>query len=67
MISFLWKLRLSLDITKLINVWTDMNDSKTKIDDLDVGKLKTIPINVKKLSAVVSRKVVKKTVQQTKY
>lgn len=43
-----------------------MNDSKTKIDDLDVGKLKTIPINVKKLSAVVSRKVVKKTVQQTK-
>ena len=67
MISFLWKLRLSLDITKLINVWTDMNDSKTKIDDLDVGKLKTIPINVKKLSTVVSRKVVKKTVQQTKY
>ena len=67
MISFLWKLRLSLDITKLINVWTDMNDSKTKIDDLDVGKLKTIPINVKKLSAVVSRKVVKKTVQRTKY
>ena len=38
-----------------------MNNSKTKIDDLDVGKLKTILIDLKKLSDVVDSQVVKNT------
>ena len=32
-----------LDINKLINVSTSFNDSKAKVDDLDVGKVKTVP------------------------
>ena len=39
-----------------------MNNLKTKVDDLDVGELKTAPIDLKKLSDVVSKEVVKKTV-----
>ena len=30
-----------IDINKLVNVPTSLNDLKTKINDLDVGKLKT--------------------------
>ena len=33
-----------LDINKHVNVSTSLNNSKTKVDDLDVGKLKTLPI-----------------------
>ena len=36
-----------------------MNNLKTKVDDLDVDKLKTVPINLKKLSDVVKKEVVK--------
>ena len=32
---------------------------KTKIDDLDVGKLKTVRVDFKKLSDVVDKEVVK--------
>ena len=42
------------------NVTTSLNNLKTKIDDLDVGKLKTVPIDLKKLSDVVDN-VVKNT------
>ena len=38
-----------------------MNKLKTKVNDLDVDKLKTVPINLKKLNDVISKKVVKKT------
>ena len=38
-----------------------MNNLKTKVDDLDVGKLKTIPVDLKKLSDVVDNEVVKNT------
>ena len=41
-----------VDINKLINVPTSLNNSKTKVDDLDVGKLKTLPVDLKKLSDV---------------
>ena len=40
----------------------DLNDLKTKVDDLDVGKSKTVPIDLKRLSDVVSKEVMKKTV-----
>ena len=38
-----------------------MNNLKTKIDYLDVGKLKTVPIDLKKLSDVVDNEAVKNT------
>ena len=38
-----------------------MNNSKTKVDDLDAGKLKTVPVDVKKLSDVVDNEVAKNT------
>ena len=38
-----------------------MNNLKTKVEDLDVDKLKTVSVNLKKLSDTVSKNVVKKT------
>ena len=38
-----------------------MNNFK-KVNDLDVGTLKTLPVDLKKLSDIVSKEVVKKTV-----
>ena len=37
-----------LYIKKLVNVPTAQNNFKTKVDDLDVGKLKTITVGLKK-------------------
>ena len=37
-----------LDIDKLTNAPNSLNNLKTKIDDLDVGKLKTVPVDLKK-------------------
>ena len=34
-----------LDINKLTNVPTSLNDLKTKVDDLDVAKLKVAPVD----------------------
>ena len=48
-----------LDINKQVNVPTSLNNLKTKVDDLYVGKLKTVPIDLKKLS--VDNQVVKNT------
>ena len=36
-----------------------MNNIKTKVDDLHVGKLKTVPVDLKTLSDVVCNEVVK--------
>ena len=44
-----------LGINKLVNVSTSLNNLKTKVGDLDDGKLKTAPIDLKKISAVVSK------------
>ena len=49
-----------LDINKLTNVPTRLNDLKTKVDDLDYGKLKTVSVDLEKLSNVVDNEVVKK-------
>ena len=38
-----------------------MYNLKTKVEDLDVDKLKTVSVNLKKLSDAVSKNVVKKT------
>ena len=38
-----------------------MNNLKTKADDLDVAKLQTVPVDLKKLSDVVDNGVVENT------
>ena len=45
----------------MVNVPTSLNNLKTKVDDLDVGKLKTVPVDLKKLSDVAANEVVKNT------
>ena len=47
-----------LDINKLTNVPTSLNNLKAKVDYLDVGKLK-VALDLKKLSDVVDNEVVK--------
>ena len=42
-----------LDINKLVNVRTSLNNITTKVDDLDVGTLKIFVAALKKLSHVV--------------
>ena len=48
-----------LNINKLINIPTSFHNSKTKVDDIDVGKLKTAPLDLKKLSDVIDNDVIK--------
>ena len=50
-----------LDINKLTNVLNSLNYLKTKVDDLDAGKLKTVPVDFKMLSDVVDNEVFKNT------
>ena len=51
---------VKLDINKLVNVSTSLNNLKT-INDLDVVKLKTVPIDLKQISNIVYNDVVKIT------
>ena len=44
---------------KLTNVPTRFNNLKTKLDDSNVGRLKYIPVKLKKLSDVVGMKLLK--------
>ena len=46
----------------MVNVTTGWNNLKTKVDDLDVDQLKSLPTDLKKLGDVVSKEVVKKIV-----
>ena len=48
-------------IIKLVNVPSSLNNLKTNVDGLDVGKLKTVPVRLKKLSDVVDNEIVKNT------
>ena len=45
----------------MVNVPSGLNDLKTKVDDLHVDKLKTVPVDLKKLNDVVSKEVVHNT------
>ena len=51
----------NLDINKLVSIPTSLNNFKTKVDDLDIGKLKTVVVDLKKLSDVIDNKVAKNT------
>ena len=46
---------------KLVNVPTSLNDLKAKVDNLDIGKLKTVSVYLKKLSDVAANEVLKNT------
>ena len=50
-----------LGINKLVNVPNSLNNLKTKVDDLDVAKSKTVPVDLKNLSDLVTNEVVKNT------
>ena len=50
---------VKLDIYKLVNVRTSLSNFKTTVDDLD--ELKTVHIELKKLSDAVTKEVVKST------
>ena len=52
---------VKLGVNELVNVPTSLNNLKTKLYDLDVGKLKTVPVDLKKLRDVVDNEVVKIT------
>ena len=45
----------------MFNVANSLNNLKTKVNDLDVSKLKTAFIDLKKLNDVVKNQVVKNT------
>ena len=50
-----------LEINDVTNVPTSLNNLKTKLDDLDGGKLKTVPVDLKKLNDVADSGNVKNT------
>ena len=57
-----------LEINKLTNIPTTLNNLKAKKDNSDVGKLKTAFVDLKKLSDVVDNEVVEKyKIQRAKY
>ena len=55
----------TLHNNKLINISTSLNNLKRKVDGLDIAKLKTVPVDLKKLSDVVDNEVVKNTIFNT--
>ena len=50
-----------LDIDKLINVPTCLNNLKTRVDNSDVGKLTNVPVALKKLNDIVDNQFVDNT------
>ena len=46
----------------MVNIPTGLKNFQTKVDDSDVGKLKTVPIDLKKLGDVVCKQVVENIV-----
>ena len=48
-----------LDANKTVNVPASFNNLKTKVDDLDISKLRTATLDLKKLSDVLDNEVVK--------
>ena len=48
------------------NVPTGLNNVKTKLDNLDVVELKSLPVDLKKLSDLVKMKLLKAQIEPTK-
>ena len=51
----------NLGINELTNIPTSLNNFLKNVDDLDVGKLKTFPVDSKKISDVEDNEVAKNT------
>ena len=49
----------------MVNIPTSLNNLKIKVEDLNVGKLKVVPVDLKKLSDVVVNEIVKNTKSNT--
>ena len=54
-----------LGISKLVNFSRSLSNLKTKVDDLDVDKLKAVPSNLKKISDVVDKEIFNSTKSKT--
>ena len=54
-----------LYIKKLTNVSTSVNNLKTEVDKLDVGKLKTFPVDLEKINDVADNEVDENTTFNT--
>ena len=54
-----------LGVNKLTNVPPSSNNLKTKVDDWDVGKLKTVPVKLKKLNDIADNEFAKKVIFNT--
>ena len=50
-----------LYISKLNNVSIGLNNLKTKVNDLDIGKMKTVPVDLKKLSDWLDNEIAENT------
>ena len=50
-----------LGINNLINVSASLNNLEMQVDNLHVGKLKTVHVDLKSLSDIVHKQVVKNT------
>ena len=50
-----------LNINKLVNASTSLNNLKIKVDGPDVSKLKTVFVDLRKLNDVVHNQVIKNT------
>ena len=48
-----------LEINNIFNVATSFKNLKTNVDDVDVGKLENLPVDLKKLTDIVDSEVVK--------
>ena len=55
-----------LENNKLVKVPVRLNNLFEKVDNLDIDKLKTVSLDLKKLSDVVNNEVVKDKRQHTK-
>ena len=69
LIYLLKKMKIEVDklvINRLLNVPTNQNDLNAKLDDLDVGKFKTFPVDLKILSNVVDKKILQNKFKRSK-
>ena len=53
-----------LDSNKLNNVSTGLNNLKTKVNDLDVVKMKTVPVDLKKSSDLLDNEIAENTLKK---
>ena len=53
-----------LDSNKLNNISTGLNNLKTKVNDLDVVKMKTVPVDLKKLSDLLDNEIAENTLKK---